>query len=133
MDVDSAPVVIDLGYERGEPPTYRSPHRSTVPSWFPVALLTVFVLLGVTASAPPATSPLSPVFRLTVSPADGFALTDTGQLLAQSFGELSAYELSSGRMRWQAGESTPSYRLRTADGLVLMRPLAIGAGDPGTT
>ena len=27
-------VVIDLGFDRGEPDTYASPSRSTVPIWF---------------------------------------------------------------------------------------------------
>jgi outer membrane protein assembly factor BamB len=133
MDVDSAPVFIDLGYDRGEPPTYRSPSRATVPSWFPIAVLSALILICASASAAPAKSPLSAVFRLPVGPADGYALTDTGGLLAQSFGQLSSYDLATGRMRWQAGQSTPSYRLRTTDGLVLMRPLGIGDGDPGTT
>jgi hypothetical protein len=133
MDVDSAPVVIDLGYERGEPPTYRSPSRSTVPSWFPVALVSALLLICATASAAPPPSPLTAVLRLAAGPADGFTLTDDGELLAQSFGQLSSYDLRTGRVRWQAGQSTPSYRLRTTDGLVLMRPLGIGAGDPGTT
>jgi outer membrane protein assembly factor BamB len=133
MDVDIAPVVIDLGYERGEPPTYRSPSRATVPSWFPIALLSALIMIFATASAAPPKSPLSVVFRLPVGPADGYALTGTGGLLAQSFGLLSSYDLATGRVRWQAGQSMPSYRLRTTDGLVLMRPLGIGDGDPGTT
>jgi hypothetical protein len=133
VDVASAPIIIDLGYERGEPPTYRSPGRSTMPSWFPVSMLAVLVLLFAGASAAPGRSPLSPVFQLPVGPSDGYALTDTGNLLAQSYGQLSSYDLRTGRLRWQAGESTPSYRLRTFGNLVLMRPLAIGGGDPGTT
>lgn len=135
MDVDavSAPIIIDLGYERGEPPSYGSPSRSTVRSWFPATLISVLLLLVVSGSAAPARSPLSRVFQLPVGPSDGYTLTTAGSLLAQSYGELSSYDLRTGRLRWQAGESTPSYRLRTADNLVLMRPPAIGGGDPGTT
>jgi hypothetical protein len=133
VDVASAPIFIDLGYERGEPPTYRSRKRSTDPSWFPVAMLAVLVLLFAGASTGPVKSPLSAVFQLPVGPSDGYALTGTGNLLAQSFGQLSSYDLGTGRLRWAAGESVPSYRLRTVGNLVLMRPLAIGGGDPGTT
>jgi putative pyrroloquinoline-quinone binding quinoprotein len=133
VDVASAPIIIDLGYERGEPPTYRSPGRSTVPPWFLVASLSVLVLLFAGASAGPVKSPLSAVFQLPVGPSDGYALTGTGALLAQSYGQLSSYDLRTGRLRWEAGESSPSYRLRTIDNLVLMRPLAIAGGDSGTT
>jgi putative pyrroloquinoline-quinone binding quinoprotein len=133
VDVSSAPIIIDLGYERGEPPTYRSRQRSTTPSWFPVAMLSALVLLFAGGSAGPAKSPLSAVFQLPVGPADGYALTETGTLLAQSYGQLSSYDLRTGRLRWEAGESTPSYRLRTVGNLVLMRPLAIGGAAPGTT
>jgi hypothetical protein len=132
MDVDSAPVVIDLGYERGEPPTYRAPTRGTVPSWFPVTLLSVLLLLCATGSTGPARSPFTAVLRLAAGPADGFTVTDDGTLLAQSFGQLSSYDLTTGRLNWQAGQSSPSYRLRTTDDLVLMRPMGIGTGDPGT-
>ena len=133
VDVASAPIIIDLGYERGEPPTYRTRDRSTKSPWFPIAILSALVLLLAGASAGPVTSPLTSVFQLPVGPSDGYALTDSGTLLAQSYGQLSSYDLRTGRLRWQAGESTPSYRLRTSGNLVLMRPLAIGGGDPGTT
>jgi hypothetical protein len=133
VDVASAPIFIDLGYERGEPPTYGSPGHSTMPSWIPMSMLAVLVLLFAGASAGPVKSPLSTVFQLPVGPSDGYALTEKGSLLAQSYGQLSSYDLRTGRLRWEAGESTPSYRLRTIGNLVLMRPLAIGGGDPGTT
>ena len=133
MTVDSAAIIIDLGLERGEPPTYRSPSRSTVPAWFPPAVLAVLVLLCTTASAAPVKPPLSAIFSLQVGPADAYALTEGGQLLAQTFGSLTSYDLGTGRMRWQTGQSAPTYRLRTDSGLVLMRPYTIGAGDPGTT
>src|SRR5690348_8208826 len=99
MDIEVAPLVIDLGYERGEPPTYRAPTRATVPSWFPTALLAVLILICVSASAAPSASPLRPIFRLPVGPADGYTVTDTGQLLAQTFGQLVSYDLATGRIR----------------------------------
>jgi hypothetical protein len=133
MDASRGTVIIDLGLERGEPPSYRSPARSTVPAWFPAAVLAAVVLLLSGASAAPARSPLASVFSLQIGPADAYALTDEGDLLAQTFGLLTSYDLATGRMRWQAGQSTPAYRLRLSDGLVLMRPWTVGSGDPGTT
>ena len=133
MDFDSTAVIIDLGTERGEPPTYASPRRSTVPAWFPPAVLAVLVLLCTTASAAPVKPPLSAIFSLQVGPADAYALTEGGQLLAQTFGTLTSYDLGTGRMRWQTGQSAPTYRLRTGDGLVLMRPYTFGPGESGTT
>ncbi|MFI5888632.1 PQQ-binding-like beta-propeller repeat protein [Actinoplanes sp. NPDC051513] len=126
-------VVIDLGLERGEPPTYDSPGRRTTPIWLPAALLAALVLLLTAGSVAPAKSPLSTVFRLQVGPADTYAMTGDGQLLAQTFGLLTSYNLDDGRLRWQAGQSTPAYRLRLADDIVLMRPWTTGATEPGTT
>jgi outer membrane protein assembly factor BamB len=126
-------VFIDLGYERGEPPTYDRPGRATTPIWFPAAVLAVIVLMLTAGSVAPAKSPLSTIFRLQVGPADTYAMTDDGQLLAQTFGLLTSYNLSDGRLRWQAGQSTPAYRLRLADDIVLMRPWTTGATEPGTT
>jgi outer membrane protein assembly factor BamB len=131
MDVETGVVVIDLGLERGEPETYGTPQRSTVPSWLPSAVLAVLVLLCAAASAAPQPSPLSTVFTLQAGPADAYALTPNGELLAQTFGTLASYDLGTGRMRWQTQQSTPSYRLRTGDGLVLLRPYTNGR-DPGT-
>jgi outer membrane protein assembly factor BamB len=133
MDLTAGTVVIDLGLERGEPPSYASPGRKTVPLWFPAALLAALVLMLAAGSVAPAKSPLSAVFRLQVGPADTYAMTPDGQLLAQTFGLLTSYDLSSGRMRWQAGQSTPAYRLRLSDDLVLMRPWTAGPTEPGTT
>ena len=130
MDASGGTVIIDLGLERGEPPSYGS--RSTVPGWTPVLFLAALVLLMAGASAAPAKSPLDTVFSLQVGPADAYALTDDGNLLAQTFGLLTSYNLADGRMHWQAGEATPAYRLRLGDGLVLMRPWTIGAGEPPT-
>ena len=133
MDENGGMVMIDLGLERGEPPTYTSPTRPTTPRWLPAALLAVLVLLMTAASVAPAKSPLSSVFRLQVGPADTYAMTTDGQLLAQTFGLLTSYNLSDGRLRWQAGQSTPAYRLRLSDDLVLMKPWTIGSTEPGTT
>ncbi|MEV4346229.1 PQQ-binding-like beta-propeller repeat protein [Actinoplanes sp. NPDC049596] len=133
MSVTSSTVIIDLGLDRGEPETYGSPGRSTFPGWFPAALLAVLVLFTATASAEPAKSPLREVFTLQIGPADAYAMTDRGQLLAQTFGLLSSYELDTGRTLWEAGQSTPAYRLRLGGGLVLMRPWSVGTSDPGTT
>jgi outer membrane protein assembly factor BamB len=133
MSVASSTVIIDLGLDRGEPETYGTPSRSTFPGWFPAAVLAVLVLFTATASAQPARSPLTKVFSIEVGPADAYALTGTGELLAQTFGLLSSYDLSTGRTRWEAGQSTPAYRLRLGSGLVLMRPWNVGSRDPGTT
>ena len=133
MDDNGDVVVIDLGLERGEPPTYSSPTRPTTPIWVPAALLAVLVLVFTAGSVAPAKSPLATLFRLQVGPADTYALTDDGQLLAQTFGLLTSYDLGTGRLRWQAGQSTPAYRLRLSDDLVLMRPWTVGATEPGTT
>lgn len=133
MDVDGAPVVIDLGLERGEPGSYVEPGRSTYPGWVPAAFLAALVLVFAGASAAPARSPLSALITVRMTPADGYTLTDDGRLLAQSFGTLGSYDLRTGQSGWHSEQSVPSYRLRTADGLVLLRPFAIGAGEPGTT
>jgi hypothetical protein len=125
-------VIIDLGMDRGEPASYRDPGRSTTPGWFPAALLAAIVLFCATASAAPEREPLSPVFRLEIGPADAYALSDH-ELLAQTFGQLTSYDLRSGQVRWQAGQSAPVYRLQPANGLLLMRPWTVGQGDPGTT
>jgi hypothetical protein len=133
MDDNGGMVMIDLGLERGEPPTYSSPGRRPNPIWIPAALLAALVLLLTAGSVAPSPSPLSAVFRLQVGPADTYTTTDDGQLLAQTFGLLTSYDLSTGRLRWQSGQSTPAYRLRLSDDLVLMRPWTTGASEAGTT
>ena len=126
-------VVIDLGLDRGEPESYSSPQVSTVPLWFPAVVLAAVVLIFSSGSAAPSRSALSEVFSLRIGPADAFAMTDDGQLLAQTFGTLSSFDLDTGLMTWQAGQSPPAYRLRLGDGLVLMRPWRVSGIDPGTT
>jgi outer membrane protein assembly factor BamB len=132
MDHSAGTVTIDLGLERGEPPTYSSPSRRTTPLWVPAALLAALVLVFSAGSVAPPRSPLSPVFRLQVGPADSYATTKDGQLLAETFGLLTSYDMNTGRLRWQAGQSTPAYRLRVSDNLVLMRPWS-ATTKPGTT
>ncbi|WP_127506702.1 PQQ-binding-like beta-propeller repeat protein [Actinoplanes solisilvae] len=133
MTVQGNTVVIDLGLERGEPDSYDSPRRSTFPGWFPAAVLAVLVLATSGASIAPAKPALSEVFSLRVGPADAYAITDDGRLLAQTFGLLSAYDLSDGETQWEAGQTAPAFRLRLGSGLVLMRPWTVGSRDPGTT
>ena len=129
-------VIIDLGLDRGEPETYRSPTRSTVPAWFGPMLIAALVLICSAASAAPPPPPLSTLLSLRVGPADSYAVTDNGQLLAQTVGTLSMYDLGSGALRWRSDSSVPMYRIRTGSGLVLLRPWTsglAGIGSPGTT
>jgi outer membrane protein assembly factor BamB len=129
-------VIIELGLERGEPDTYTTPTRSTVPDWFGPLLAAVLVLFCSAASAAPPPPPLSTLLSLRVGPIDSYALTDNGQLLAHTLGKLSLYDLTSGTLRWRSDSAAPVYRLRTGGGLVLLRPWSAGLsgyGDPGTT
>lgn len=126
-------IIIDLGLTRGEPDTYARPSRSTVPSWFGPFVVALLVLVSSVASAAPPPPALSPLLSLRVGPADSYALTDHLELLAQTLGTISAYDLSDGELRWQTGQDRPTYRLRTANGLVLMRPWTYGPGQPSTT
>jgi outer membrane protein assembly factor BamB len=126
-------VIIDLGLARGEPDEYARPARSTTPDWFAPVLLAVIVLLSSAASAAPPPPALTAVLTLPLGPADPYALTDRGDLLAQTYGTLSSYDLGDGRLNWQAGSASPTYRLRTGGDLVLMRPWSGNQGDPGTT
>jgi len=129
-------VIIELGLERGEPDTYLTPTRPTVPVWLGPMVVALLVLISSVASAAPPPPPLSTLFSLRVSPADAYTVTDNGQLLAQSLGSVSMYDLGSGALRWRSDSSAPSYRLRTGGGLLLMRPWSAGLsgiGDIGTT
>ncbi|MFI5491222.1 hypothetical protein [Actinoplanes sp. NPDC051859] len=129
-----ATVVIDLGLERGEPDSYTSPQRPTVPRWFAPMLVAVTVLLGTAASAAPPPPALRPVLTLEAAAADPYVLTEGGDLLVQSLGRVAAYDLGDGQRRWQAGAEAPSFRLRTGADLVLLRPYSGGARlDRGTT
>ena len=127
-------IVIDLGLDRGEPETYASPSRSTVPDWFGPLVVGLLVLVSSAASAAPPPPALSPVLSLRVGPADSYALTDDRELLAQTLGTISAYDLAD-------GDAALAGRLRSArptgcaprDGLVLMRPWTYGPGEPSTT
>jgi hypothetical protein len=128
-----ATVVIDLGLARGEPDEYARPVRSTTPDWFAPMMIAIIVLLVSGASAAPPRPALSPVLTLRVGPADPYTLTDGGDLLALTYGTLSSYDLRDGALHWQADSSSPTYRLRTGSGLVLLRPWSASRGDPGTT
>jgi len=126
-------VIIDLGLARGEPDEYVRPVRSTMPAWFVPVLLAAIVLLSSAASAAPPPPALSPVLSLPFGPADPYTLTGDGDLLVQTYGMLGSYRLADGRLNWQAGSASPTYRLRTGGNLVLMRPWSGIQGDPGTT
>jgi len=126
-------VIIDLGLDRGEPDTYATPTRSTVPGWFGPLILALLLLISVGGSGAPAPAPLSEVLTLRVSPADSYAVTGSGQLLAQSYGTLTSYDLADGRQQWQAAAVAPTYRLRASSGLVLLRPLTAGPAGLSTT
>jgi hypothetical protein len=125
-------VVIDLGLDRGVPESYERPRRSTVPVWFAPFLVAVMLLVSSVASAAPPRPPFTPLLRIPMGPADPYLITGSG-LLTQSFGQLTAYDLETGALRWHSDESIPVFRLRTAGGLVLMRPWTTGAIEPGTT
>ena len=86
-------IIIDLGLDRGEPETYATPSRSTVPSWFGPLVIGLLVLVSSVASAAPPPPALSPLLSLRVGPADSYALTDDQELLAQTLGTISAYDL----------------------------------------
>jgi hypothetical protein len=126
-------VVIDLGLDRGEPETYRSPTRSTVPGWFGPLMLALLVLVAVGPATAPSPPPLTQLVSLRVGPADSYTVSDSGRLLAQTLGTLASYDLASGKQDWQTGIEAPTYRLRSGSGVVLLRPWAIGPGEPSTT
>ena len=126
-------VIIDLGLARGEPDEYARPARSARPDWLAPVIVAVIVLLSSAASAAPPPPALSPVLTVPFGPADPYTLTGDGDLLAQTTGILSSYDLGDGRLNWQAGSASPTYRLRTGGDLVLLRPWTGNRGDPGTT
>jgi hypothetical protein len=133
MGLESGVVVIELGLERGEPDSYRNSSRRTTPRWFPSMLVAALLLVILGASDPPAKSPLTQVFRLQVGPGDAYTLTSDGALVAQTFGQLTSYDLEDGQILWQAEQGAPSYQLRQVEGLVLLRPFSTGARDPETS
>ncbi|MEU4556801.1 PQQ-binding-like beta-propeller repeat protein [Actinoplanes sp. NPDC023936] len=126
------PVVIDLGLDRGEPETYERPGRPTTSPWFAPALLTVLVLLLAGASAPMRRAPvLTPLLRIPIGPGEPYAITEGGRLLAQTGATLSSYHLQSGELRWSVRQDMQVSRLRTAAGMLLLRPF--GRFAVGTT
>ena len=131
-DTLSGPVIIDLGLDRGEPETYRSPTCRTVPNWFGPLLVVLLVLLVSAASAAPPPPRLAPLLSLPIGATDSWTVTDSGQLVAQSLGTLSSYDLATGELRWRSGTVAPTYRLRTSSGVVLLRPWANGPNGPST-
>jgi hypothetical protein len=130
-------IFIDLGLDRGEPATYKRPTRSTVPVWFAPLVVAFLVLISSAASAAPPPPVFAPVLRLPVAPTDSYTITDGGQLLAQTVGSLSLYDLGSGLLRWRAAATAPIYNRPEVDnGLVLLRPWSTGLariGSPATT
>jgi len=128
--VSSTTIVIDLGLERGEPGTYETPSRSTLPVWLGPVVVGLLVLISSVGSAAPPPPALSQLLSLRVGPADSFALTEDQGLLAQTMGTVTAYDLTTGEQRWVAEQERPTYRLRTAAGLVLMPPGRTAPGNP---
>jgi outer membrane protein assembly factor BamB len=130
---DGPTAIIELGLDRGEPDEYVSPTRSTLPRWFPPALIAVLVLIcagASTAAQPPA---LSEMLRLPVSPADPYTITGDDTLLVQTLGTLASFDLGTGAMHWQSGTETPTYRLNTGAGLLLLRSAASNLRGVATT
>src|SRR5690349_11017974 len=111
--------VIDLGFGRGVPESYARPQGSTVPQWFAPVLVVVLLLLSSAASAAPPKPPFTALLRVPLGPADPYLVTGAGRLLTQTSGLITAYDLGTGALRWQAGQSVPVYRLLTGNGLVL--------------
>jgi outer membrane protein assembly factor BamB len=124
-------IIIDLGLDRGEPETYASPTRSTMPDWFGPLLVAVLVLISVTASAAPPPPVLSELLSLRVGPADSYSITGPA-LLAQAGGTLSSYDLADGARQWRITTPMPTYRIRLGEGVALLRPWGIGPGQPRT-
>jgi outer membrane protein assembly factor BamB len=125
-------IVIELGLDRGEPETYSSPTRSTVPVWFRPLMVAALVLIALGASAAPPPPVLSPVLSLRIGPADSYTVGGSGQLLAQTDGTLTSYDLANGSAQWETATPVPTYRIRVSDGVALLRPWAIGPGQPKT-
>jgi hypothetical protein len=128
------PVIIDLGSDRGEPDDRAGLGRPSGRSGWAPLLVALFVLIASTASAAPPDPLLTRLLSVQVGGADSYALTDEGLLLLQSRSSrtLRAYELGTGRLRWQASVDTPTYGVRTSGGSVLLRPRSFGPDDPGT-
>jgi hypothetical protein len=132
-DTVSGPLVIDLGYDRGEPITYERPGRQALPSWLVPFVVSAMVLFSLTASGPPPPPLLSALTRVEIGSGDPYLVTVTGQLIVQSAGRLTSYDLETGDPQWQMPQRNPVYRLRAGDGLLLLRPWGAGSTEPGTT
>jgi outer membrane protein assembly factor BamB len=132
-DTVSGPLVIDLGYDRGEPITYDRPGGRALPSWLVPSVVVAMMLFGLTASGPPPPPLLSALTRVELGSGDPYLVTGTGQLIVQSTGRLTSYDLATGAPQWQVSQQIPVYRLRSGDGLLLLRPWGAGSTEPGTT
>ncbi|WP_433791645.1 PQQ-binding-like beta-propeller repeat protein [Actinoplanes sp. CA-252034] len=132
-DTVSGPLVIDLGYDRGEPITYGRPGRHSLPSWLVPVMVATMVLFAATASGPPPPPLLAALTRVEIGSGDPYLVTGTGQLVVQSAGRLISYDLATGAPQWQVRRQVPVYRLRSGDGLLLLRPWGAGNTEPGTT
>jgi outer membrane protein assembly factor BamB len=126
------PVLIELGADHGRPDD-AAPDGRTDP-WLARIAVLVAMLLCVAASAAPPPPPLRELLAVPVQPADTYALTDDGLLLVHTAaaGMLAAYSMVDGRALWRAAATAPAYRMRSAGGLVLLRPQIFGEVDPGT-
>ncbi|MEU4621454.1 PQQ-binding-like beta-propeller repeat protein [Actinoplanes sp. NPDC023801] len=132
-DTVAGPVVIDLGTSRGEPLAYDRPGRNWAPPWFGPAVVVVLLLFSTLASAPPPPPLLAEMLRVEIGSGDPYLVTGTDQLVVQSAGRLSAYDLRTGERQWRVVQQIPTYRLRAGDGLLLLRPWGAGSIEPGTT
>jgi outer membrane protein assembly factor BamB len=132
-DIVAGPVVIDLGTSRGEPLAYDRPGRNWAPPWFAPAVVVLILLFTTVASGPPPPPLLAELLRVEIGSGDPYLVTGTGQLVVQSAGRLSAYDLETGERQWRVIQQVPTYRLRSGDGLLLLRPWGAGSSEPGTT
>jgi hypothetical protein len=132
-DIVAGPVVIDLGTSRGEPLAYDRPGRDWAPPWFAPAVVVLLLLFTTVASGPPPPPLLAEILRVEIGSGDPYLVTETGQLVVQSAGRLSAYDLETGERQWRVVQQVPTYRLRAGDGLLLLRPWGAGSSEPGTT
>ncbi|GIE27137.1 hypothetical protein Ait01nite_001820 [Actinoplanes italicus] len=132
-DTAAGPVVIDLGTSRGEPSAYDRPERNWAPPWFAPAVVVLLLLFTTVASGAPPPPLMAELIRVEIGSGDPYLVTGTGQLVVQSAGRLSAYDLETGERQWRVVQQVPTYRLRAGDGLLLLRPWGAGSIEPGTT
>ena len=83
----------------------------------------MLVLLLAGASAPqrqPAA--LTALLRVPIGPGDPYTITEGGRLVVQAGSTLNSYHLQSGELRWSVEQQMQVSRLRTASGMLLLRP-----------